>query len=302
VKHFRNTGAVLGKGEDPMLVMEYMEHGSLYDLLHNETMVLDGEILLPILRDITQGGRFLHAADPQVIHGDLKAGNILVDSKFRAKVADFGLSQKKRLGATGTPFWMAPELLRNESTNTAASDVYSFGIILYEVYSRKDPYVGEDPREVLRLVADRAVCKRPPVPKDCPPQVQSLMNDCLVDAPDKRPTFEELDKRLKRVDVKAVEATANQNNKGRVAKNSVSLFDIFPKHIAEALRDGRKVEAEHKEMVTIFFSDVVGFTDLSSKLPPQKVADMLDRLYTKLDKLSDKHDVFKVETIGDGMF
>ena len=55
-----------------MLVMELMEHGSLWDLLHNETMILDGDLLLPILRDISQGVRFLHAADPQVVHGDLK--------------------------------------------------------------------------------------------------------------------------------------------------------------------------------------------------------------------------------------
>lgn len=51
---------------------EYMEHGSLYDLLHNETMVIDGELLVPILQDISQGLRFLHSADPQVLHGDLK--------------------------------------------------------------------------------------------------------------------------------------------------------------------------------------------------------------------------------------
>ena len=63
----------------------------------------------------------------EVIHGDLKSHNILVDSRFRAKVADFGLSQKKQLGGTGTPFWMAPELLRCESSNTSMTDVYSFG-------------------------------------------------------------------------------------------------------------------------------------------------------------------------------
>lgn len=83
--------------------------------------------MLPILRDISQGMRFLHSADPQVIHGDLKAQNILVDGRFRAKVADFGLSQKQKIGGTGTPYWMAPELLRKESANTSASDVFSFG-------------------------------------------------------------------------------------------------------------------------------------------------------------------------------
>ena len=70
-------------------------------------MVLEGEMLLPMLRDISQGCRFLHAINPIVVHGDLKAANILVDSKFKAKVADFGLSNKKRgAAACGTPFWM----------------------------------------------------------------------------------------------------------------------------------------------------------------------------------------------------
>ena len=86
-----------------MLFDYTVDHGSLYDLLHNETMELDSELILPILRDITQGMRFLHAADPNpIIHGDLKSQNILVDSRFRGKVADFGLSQKKNLGGTGT--------------------------------------------------------------------------------------------------------------------------------------------------------------------------------------------------------
>jgi guanylate cyclase, other len=79
----------------------------------------------------------------------------------------------------------------------------------------------------------------------------------------------------------------------------VSLYDIFPEPIARALLEGRKVEAEHRDVVTIFFSDIVGFTTISSSLDPRKVADMLDRLYSVFDELSIKHDVFKVETIGD---
>lgn len=114
--------------------MEFMNHGSLHDLLHNETMAIDGEIIMPILQDITQGIRFLHSADPEVIHGDLKSHNILVDARFHAKVADFGLSQKKQMGGTGTPLWMAPELLRRASRNTTASDVYSFGSTFLPLY------------------------------------------------------------------------------------------------------------------------------------------------------------------------
>ena len=85
-----------------MLVMEYMHHGSLYDILHNPIMVLEGDMLLQILCDITQGVRFLHACKPQVIHCDLKASNILVDSRFRAKVADFRLSARSGSGSAGT--------------------------------------------------------------------------------------------------------------------------------------------------------------------------------------------------------
>ena len=77
------------------------------------------------------------------------------------------------------------------------------------------------------------------------------------------------------------------------------LEEVFPAHIAKALREGGKPEPESRECVTIFFSDIVGFTNISSALSPLKVSDMLDRLYQKFDSLSHEHDVYKVETIGD---
>ena len=286
--------------------MELMDHGSLFDLLHNETMIIEGDMVLQVLRDVAQGLRFLHAAIPQVVHGDLKAQNILVDSKFRAKVADFGLSQKKSTGAAGTPFWMAPELLSGKSTNTAASDVYSFGIILYEVYSRRIPYEREDFDETIRQICDPTINKRPPIPQSMPLEIERLMKVCTSGDPAQRPTFHELDDKLKSFSVGNVEP--GQMNFSMQVKKSWDttltasenlLLDIFPKRVAEALSRGEKVEPEHFECVTIFFSDIVGFTVISSELSPIKVSDLLDRLYIKFDKLSRKHDVFKVETIGD---
>ena len=196
---------------------------------------------------------------------------------------------------------MAPELIRRETENTTASDVYSFGIILYEVYSRKDPYEGEDYKEVMRLVADSKVNKRPPVPPACPPQVEILMSDCLVSAPHNRPSFEELDQRLRRLEVDNIEFQGRQTfslQSSKMQRTDDLLFQVFPQHVAEALRDGRKVEPEHRDMVTIFFSDIVSFTDISGQLSPLKVSDMLDRLYSRFDDISREHDVFKVETIG----
>eukprot|EP00980_Cylindrotheca_fusiformis_P009419 scaffold2058_cov115-Cylindrotheca_fusiformis.AAC.12 len=293
-------GAVLEHGSEPMLVMEYMDHGSLYDVLHNETMYIESNLLLHILQDVSQGMRFLHSSIPQVVHCDIKSANILVDSRFRAKVADFGLSHEKYVnGITGTAYWMAPELLRGESGNTTAADVYAFGIVLYEIYSRREPYDGEDPTTILHLVADKLVQKRPPIPQHMPAQIQSLMQDCIQDDASLRPTFREIDMRLKRMDIGEVRTILDDPKRAKDAVASMSLFDIFPRHVAEALRDGRAVEPEHRDMVTIFFSDIVGFTQLSAELPPRKVALLLNRLYTKFDALSRKYDVFKVETIGD---
>merc|ERR1719401_282836 len=85
------------------------------------------------------------------------------------------------------------------------------------------------------------------------------------------------------------------NDKGEHAL----LYELLPKHVADVLRSGDKFEPESKDLVTIFFSDIVGFTDISSELTPLKISDMLDRLYEQFDELSQKHDVFKVETIGD---
>ena len=82
-------------------------------------------------------------------------------------------------------------------------------------------------------------------------------------------------------------------------RKPTSLYDVFPKHVADALNVGKKVEAESHEIVTIVFSDIVGLTTISEKFSPLKVSHMLDRLYTAFDSLANKHGVFKVETIGD---
>ena len=127
-------GAVLHPGEGPLLVMEYMDRGSLRELLSNQTFPLDPEQTLPLIRDILQGLRFLHAATPNpIIHGDVKSANVLVDANFRAKIADFGLSASGRARLmVGTPFWMAPELLQGGCISTQ-SDVYAFGVLLWYV-------------------------------------------------------------------------------------------------------------------------------------------------------------------------
>ena len=299
-------GAVVSNAVDPMLVMEYMEYGSLHDLLHNETMSLGGEIILQVVRDIVQGIQFLHASKPPLLHGDLKAKNILVDSRFRAKVADFGFSHfktaKQRNILQGTPFYMAPEYLRRHSEYTPACDIYSFSMILFEIYARTGPFDGEDPRKILPKVCHPRLNKRPAIPENMPSKMTELMKKCWSANAFFRPTAKDLDYLLVEMsskDTEPLEVVTDKNHSWNLKKKTTSLYDVFPKHIADALNAGKKVDAESHEIVTIVFSDIVGFTTISQNFSAMKVSTMLDRLYQAFDELAKKYHIFKVETIGD---
>jgi serine/threonine protein kinase/ABC-type glycerol-3-phosphate transport system substrate-binding protein len=279
----------------PALVVEYMSNGSLRDLLHNQCVPLDTDMALPMIRDIVQGMRFLHAGRRPVVHGDLKSSNVLVDSNFRAKVADFGISL--RAGAAGSPYWMAPELLRGESS-TKMSDVYAFGITLWEVLTRKEPYADLQAlytkASVLAMVQDRTL--RPDIQGIQRKDLLLLMQECWAEDPAARPTFEAIEALLVPLISQDVYSTVHM---ALVGRSMNVLRDVFPPHVAEALIAGRKVEPEHHDSVTVYFSDIIGFTNISSELAPIEVSEMLHSLYTRLDALADQHGVFKVETIGD---
>ncbi|CAJ1954719.1 unnamed protein product [Cylindrotheca closterium] len=300
-------GAVIEKRSVPQLIMEYMEHGSLSEVLQNPTMALESEMILRILQDITQGVRFLHSFEPQMVHGDLTSANILIDSTFRAKVSDFGFSERKPTKATGTPLWMAPELLTGKSLNTTKSDMYAVGIIISEVVSREEPYHDETENvaELLHAIVDRKENKRPRLPIDCPVKLRKLIQFLWHHDPEQRPTASALDHRLKELDAHIFDKcsfSANRVSRSKMIDptNEVDfLYQAFPRHVADVLRVGGKVEPESHDCVTILFSDIIGFTTIASKFEPIKVSQMLDRLYLKLDTLSQKHDLFKIETIGD---
>ena len=230
-----------------------------------------------------------------------------MDSKFRAKVSDFGLAktQKEETGrvARGTPFWLAPEILLGETGNTAKADMYAIGVTLCEMYSRKDPYDGENVAQVLKEVCDKSINKRPLISPSCPHKVSRLIKSLLLVDPRFRPTAKELDNRLDELDTAAFEPKNQrrhqQQHNARNDEYTQLLYQIFPRHVADILRQGGKVEPESHETVTIFFSDIVGFTRIASTVDPMKISNLLDRLYHSFDSLARKHGVFKIETIGD---
>ena len=95
--------------------------------------------------------------------------------------------------ACGTPCWTAPEVLKSlRYTNSA--DVYSYGIVMWEVAARRDPYGGMPPFQVVFAVGNSGM--RPDVPDDCPSPIAELMRECWQEAADSRPSFEQIVCRL----------------------------------------------------------------------------------------------------------
>merc|ERR1711907_551312 len=119
------------------------------------------------------------------------------------------------------------------------------------------------------------------------------MNEALASDPDTRPTFIELMRRIE-----PLEGKMKVNARKGAFQDNALLEQVFPKHIATALREGRTIEPEHHAEVTIFFSDICGFTDMSATLEPVQVSNMLDRLYTVFDKLCDKHGLYRLRRLG----
>ncbi|KAK9114364.1 hypothetical protein Syun_021161 [Stephania yunnanensis] len=128
-----------------MLIYEYMSNGSLASLLYDEgRAVLSWDERLQIALDVTHGIEYLHeGAVPPIIHRDLKSANILLDKSMMAKVADFGLSREEAFdgrnsGLKGTYGYMDPDYISSNKF-TKKSDIYSLGIILFELITAIHP-------------------------------------------------------------------------------------------------------------------------------------------------------------------
>ncbi|KAK6153981.1 hypothetical protein DH2020_013620 [Rehmannia glutinosa] len=133
--------------------------GSLYRLIHRPNNQLDERRRLRMALDAARGMNYLHNCTPVIVHRDLKSPNLLVDKNWVVKVCDFGLSRMKHStflssrSTAGTAEWMAPEVLRNEPSNEKC-DVYSFGVILWELCTLRQPWGGMNPMQVVGAVGD----------------------------------------------------------------------------------------------------------------------------------------------------
>jgi serine/threonine protein kinase len=170
------------------IVMEYCGPGSISDLMTITKKTLTEVQIAVILRDVLKGLNHLH--EKQRIHRDIKAGNILLNDKCVAKVADFGVSGQskdftKHHTVIGTPFWMAPEVIQEEYDKEA--DIWSLGITAIEMAEGKPPYYNIHPMRAIFMIPTRPPPKLSN-PEAWSPEFISFVAACLQKKPQDRPT------------------------------------------------------------------------------------------------------------------
>eukprot|EP00884_Botryococcus_braunii_P016253 jgi/Botrbrau1/3310/Bobra.0048s0007.1 len=210
-RHF-DSAVPLPTREVVHIVMEYCDRGTLAEAIARRRFhgpppghKPDMPAILRCLIDIATGMQYLHSIG--VLHGDLKPGNVLLKSTttdargFICKLADFGLSrileeeqQTHVMTQTyGTACFMPPELLKS-SRLSPATDIYSFSMVMYQIFTLKMPFEGLGIGQVFWAVAVND--QRPEVPSDCPTDFADLLRSCWASEASERPPFAEIVRRL----------------------------------------------------------------------------------------------------------
>ncbi|KAM9500438.1 retinal guanylyl cyclase 2 [Clarias gariepinus] len=313
------------------IVTEFCSRGSLEDLLHNDDVKLDWMFKSSLLLDLIKGMKYLHHRN--VCHGRLKSRNCVVDGRFVLKVTDYGYNEV--LESQRFPYvqpqpeellWTAPEILRSSFPGlkgSLAGDIYSFSIIMQEVVVRGPPFcmLEQSAQEIIQKVKKPPPLCRPTVsPDHAPLECIQLMKQCWNEQPERRPPFDEIFDQFKNINKgkktniidsmlrmleqyssNLEELIRERTEELEIEKQKTEklLTQMLPPSVAEALKLGSTVKPEYFDSVTVYFSDIVGFTTISANSEPIEVVDLLNDLYTLFDAIISNHDVYKVETIGD---
>jgi serine/threonine protein kinase len=188
------------------IVFEFCGGDTLFKLLHqSRDVMLSWTQRLQMAKDVARGMFYLHSLRPPVLHRDLKSLNLLLREPvvtaldpIYLKITDFGVSKlleaedEHMTGQTGTTHWMAPEVIANQPYSFAA-DVYSYGIVLWEICARDTPYRHIPPMLIpLKVLKSRERPNLSIIPSSCPEKLKQLIPMCWHHEPSRRPTFEQV--------------------------------------------------------------------------------------------------------------
>jgi len=242
----RLYGASTLNKEQLALVFEFYPN-NLYKLVHVDKHTLHLPAKLKLAVGIARGLDYLH--QKKLLHRDLKSANILLDAEKNPKISDVGMTKvKSQSSRTKLPSaWMGPELFQMKPHLYLQLDVYSFGIILWELITEQFPFHEyKDPTQIALAVKNG---ERPLIPDDFPAELAPIVKSCWEAEPDKRPPIAEVLKTLEHIEethqAKAAEAESKKKKKKDKSKEPHNEHTKEETH-KEPAKEAPKKEESHK--------------------------------------------------------
>ncbi|KAK3104494.1 hypothetical protein FSP39_003380, partial [Pinctada imbricata] len=322
--------------KDRYIIGEYCAKGTLVDVLQDDKMNISNDFKLALTLDITIGMQFLHTQG--IVHGNLTSSVCLVDSKWTVKVSDWEFSRlflamseksnpvlefRKNIqddindtSKASRDFYVSPEMLRSDFTcqPTRENDVYSFAVIMHEVYTREEPYCEHyhlmSTKEILCRIQLNHLRPQPSI--DIPISCRQVMEIAWTDNPTSRPSFDQITKMLKhsnpdrRSVVDSVMRSMEEYTdhlEDRVEEKSAELetsrstienllSSLVPAQFALKLTKGHDMKSTNFPSVGIIVLDICDYQSILQGDSPEELVSSLNYFCAEVDLLQKKYNMY----------